>query len=78
MELKELKKYTDRELLEFIVSNQVRMEKHLYEVTNIVIKSNPKIGNKFQLLLDEAYNNLLDSQMNLNHQIEYSKHLDKD
>jgi len=32
MELKSLENYTDRELLELIISNQVRSEQRLYKI----------------------------------------------
>ena len=74
--MKELKDYTDRELLEFIVSNQVLMEKYIYELNGYMVKKYK--GNENQLLLDEAYKNLLDSQRNLKQQILVSKSSEKD
>lgn len=76
--MKELKDYTDRELLEFIVSNQVRMEKHIYEITKILNESNPKLNSKYQIHLDEAYKKLIHDSRELNRQILDSKSSEKD
>lgn len=69
MELKPLNKYEDRELLELIVSNQVRMEQRLFKIYWFL---SDKYGEEFQKNNEhkgEAMKEFTDSFKGLNMQI---------
>lgn len=76
MELKSLKNYTKRELLELIVSNQVRSEQRLYKIYTFLFdkykddfsKNNQHKGKTFEDFLDsfdgldKEIRNIIDEQ----------------
>ena len=69
MEIKNLSDYTERELLEIIVSNQVHLAQYIFRVNDYLIE---KEGKKFSEKIahkDETFERLLESYNSLNRQI---------
>jgi hypothetical protein len=69
MELKSLENYTDRELLELIVSNQVRSEQRLYKIYAFMTDEYGDKFSKHNKHKGETFEDFLDSFMGLHQQI---------
>jgi hypothetical protein len=69
MELKTLEQYTDRELLELIISNQVRTEQRIYKMYTFVNKKYNKEFNENSKHKIEILEEFLDSYDGLGQQI---------
>ena len=69
MELKSLENYTDRELLELIISNQVRSEQRLYKIYAFMTDKYGAEFSKHNKHKGETFEDFLDSFMGLNQQI---------
>jgi len=69
MELKHLNEYTERELFELIVSNQVRLEQRLHKIYSFLSEKYTKEFHKHNEHKDEAFEEFLDSFSGLNRQI---------
>lgn len=69
MELKTLEQYTDRELLELIISNQVRTEQRIYKMYAFVNKKYNKEFNENSKHKIEILEEFVDSYDGLGQQI---------
>ena len=69
MNIKKLEDYTDRELLELIVSSQVRMEQRLYKVYWFMSEQYGESFHKHNEHKGEAFKEFIDSFRGLNQQI---------
>lgn len=66
MNIKKLEKYTDRKLLELIVSNQVRMEQRLYKMYWFMSEQYGRDFHKHNEHKGEAFKEFVESFHNLN------------
>ena len=69
MELKTLDQYTDRELLELIVSNQVRTEQRIYKIYAFMTDKYGAEFSKHNKHKGETFEDFLDSFTGLDQQI---------
>lgn len=69
MEIKRLSEYEDRELLEFIVSNQVRMEQRLFKIYGFLSEKHSEDFHKHNEHKGEAFEEFISSFRSLNQQI---------
>ena len=69
MEIKNLDEYTDRQLLELVVSNQVRMEQRLYKMYWFMSEQYGESFNKHNEHKGEVFKDFVESFRSLNQQI---------
>jgi hypothetical protein len=69
MELKTLDQYTDRELLELIISNQVRTEQRIYKIYAFMTDKYGAEFSKHNKHKGETFEDFLDSFRGLDQQI---------
>lgn len=69
MELKTLDRYTDRELLELLISNQVRSEQRIFKIYSYMTEKYGAEFGKHNMHKSEAFEDFLDSFSGLNQQI---------
>ena len=78
MEIKKLEKYTERQLLELIVSNQVRMEQRLYKMYWFMSEQYGENFHKHNEHKGEAFKEFIESFRGLKQQINQIVSEDKD
>ncbi|MDR2207124.1 MAG: hypothetical protein LBE36_13330 [Flavobacteriaceae bacterium] len=69
MEIKKLQEYTDRELLELAISNQVRIEQRLFKIYGFLSEKYGEAFHKHNEHKGEAFKEFISSFSGLNQQI---------
>jgi len=70
MKLKRLEEYTDRQLLELIVSNQVRLEQRLHKMYWYLANKDTENFSKHDESKSDAFKEFVESFVSLNQEIE--------